>query len=60
MVGLEVGADDYLAKPFSMRELIARVKALLRRVRLIREDVVTEKQEAEQPNCLLSATWFLT
>jgi DNA-binding response OmpR family regulator len=34
---LEVGADDYLAKPFSMRELIARVKALLRRVRLIRE-----------------------
>ena len=49
VVGLEVGADDYLAKPFSMRELIARVKALLRRVRLIREDVVTEKQEAEQP-----------
>ena len=39
VVGLEVGADDYLAKPFSMRELIARVKALLRRVRLIREEV---------------------
>ncbi|HNY84716.1 MAG TPA: response regulator transcription factor [Anaerolineaceae bacterium] len=38
VVGLEVGADDYLAKPFSMRELIARVKALLRRVRLIREE----------------------
>ncbi|HOG78006.1 MAG: response regulator transcription factor [Chloroflexi bacterium] len=49
VVGLEVGADDYLAKPFSMRELIARVKALLRRVRLVREDVATEKQEAEQP-----------
>ena len=44
VVGLEVGADDYLAKPFSMRELMARVKALLRRVRLIREDVATEKQ----------------
>lgn len=31
VLGLELGADDYLAKPFSMRELIARVKALLRR-----------------------------
>lgn len=31
VVGLEVGADDYVTKPFSMRELLARVKALLRR-----------------------------
>jgi DNA-binding response OmpR family regulator len=38
IVGLEVGADDYLTKPFSMRELVARIKALLRRVRLDRED----------------------
>jgi DNA-binding response OmpR family regulator len=42
IVGLEVGADDYLTKPFSMRELLARVKAQLRRVRLIREEVVKE------------------
>ncbi|MFE4105920.1 response regulator transcription factor [Almyronema epifaneia] len=34
VVGLEVGADDYLAKPFGMRELIARCRALLRRSRL--------------------------
>ena len=33
IVGLSVGADDYLVKPFSPRELVARVKALLRRPR---------------------------
>lgn len=32
VIGLEMGADDYLAKPFSPRELVARVKAILRRV----------------------------
>ena len=39
VVGLEVGADDYLTKPFSMRELMARVKAQLRRARLLREEI---------------------
>ncbi len=38
IVGLEVGADDYMSKPFSMRELLARVKAMLRRVRLMQEE----------------------
>jgi DNA-binding response OmpR family regulator len=38
VLGLEMGADDYLTKPFSMREFIARVKAQLRRVRFDRED----------------------
>lgn len=37
VLGLEVGADDYLTKPFSVRELLARVKAMLRRVELFRE-----------------------
>jgi len=46
VVGLEVGADDYMTKPFSMRELLARIKALLRRVRLDREEVATESKEA--------------
>ena len=38
VLGLEIGADDYITKPFSMRELMARVKAHLRRERLIRAE----------------------
>jgi len=38
VLGLEMGADDYLTKPFSMREFMARVKAQLRRVRFDKED----------------------
>lgn len=45
VVGLEVGADDYLTKPFSMRELLARVKAMLRRVRLINEDAAARSAQ---------------
>jgi two-component system response regulator ChvI len=37
VLGLELGADDYLCKPFALRELVARVKALLRRARLRQE-----------------------
>ena len=34
IVGLEIGADDYMTKPFSMRELLARIRAILRRVKM--------------------------
>ena len=44
VVGLEVGADDYLTKPFSMRELMARVKAQIRRTRLAREEIEKSAQ----------------
>ncbi len=39
ILGLELGADDYLAKPFSVLELVARVKALLRRVDALAKDL---------------------
>jgi DNA-binding response OmpR family regulator len=38
VLGLELGADDYLTKPFSIREFIARVKAILRRVEALKKD----------------------
>ncbi len=39
VVGLEIGADDYVTKPFSIRELLARVKAILRRVEELTSEV---------------------
>jgi len=39
VVGLEIGADDYMTKPFSTRELVARIRALLRRVKELPRDL---------------------
>jgi DNA-binding response OmpR family regulator len=46
VLGLELGADDYLSKPFSIRELMARIKAIFRRVQSLRE----QADEAELSN----------
>ena len=42
VLGLEVGADDYMTKPFSIREFIARVKAIFRRTKIIEERLTKE------------------
>ena len=41
VVGLEIGADDYITKPFSMRELVARVKAMIRRSEMLKGELIT-------------------
>jgi len=48
VVGLEVGADDYMAKPFSMRELIARVHSLLRRVEALERIMAADRAPAPE------------
>lgn len=48
VIGLEIGADDYVTKPFSMRELMARVKANLRRTRLDKEDIKAPPAQPEK------------
>ncbi len=45
VVGLEVGADDYLSKPFSPRELVGRIKAILRRTAHMPRDPAAEHRE---------------
>jgi DNA-binding response OmpR family regulator len=46
VLGLEVGADDYLTKPFSVREFIARVKAIFRRAEALKSETVSAEKAA--------------
>lgn len=50
VVGLELGADDYMTKPFSLRELLARVRAMLRRAEMLRMEPGSAKVKQGEAN----------
>jgi DNA-binding response OmpR family regulator len=43
IVGLEIGADDYIAKPFNIREVLARIRAVLRRSEMVRSNTAKQR-----------------
>lgn len=54
VLGLELGADDYLPKPFNDRELIARIKAILRRSVLLKTENGESTKNSENANSVIS------
>ena len=49
ILGLTVGADDYITKPFSTRELVARIRAMLRRPRVLQTTIAASEREVAPP-----------
>lgn len=57
VLGLELGADDYMEKPFDSKELVARVKAVLRRYKPVASTAVTsEEKKVEYPDLVINQT----
>lgn len=52
VLGLELGADDYMTKPFSPREVVARVKAILRRSQFVNE---IEKEDVDDEDIIIGS-----
>jgi two-component system phosphate regulon response regulator OmpR len=57
VIGLEVGADDYIGKPFHLREVLARVKSVLRRVQPAQKEVDAKKVDTGFDEILCFEGW---
>ncbi|MCX4318029.1 MAG: response regulator transcription factor, partial [Lachnospiraceae bacterium] len=56
VLGLELGADDYMIKPFDSKELVARVKAVLRRFQPTRQEVPPASKLVQYPDLIINQT----
>ena len=56
VLGLELGADDYMIKPFDSKELVARVKAVLRRFQPARPETGSESKIVQYPDLIINQT----
>ena len=56
VLGLELGADDYMIKPFDSKELVARVKAVLRRFQPVRPDAAPTSRLVQYPDLIINQT----